>query len=67
MQAALIHGGKEPDGFQCHGLAARVGPSDHQRIKIISEVQINRHRLCRIQKRMPRTMQIDSPLRKLRR
>ena len=62
MQTALIHGGKEPDGFQCHGLAARVGPGDHQCIKVLSEVQIDRYRLCRIQKRMPRAMQIDAPL-----
>ena len=45
MEPCLPHEGKKPHGFQGHGFPSRVGPRDDQKVKVLSQADVNGHGL----------------------
>ena len=59
MKACLSHEGKQSDGFQAYGFTTGIGTGDDQKVKILSEVDVNRDYLFRRKKRMTSLSDLD--------
>ena len=53
MQAALVHGRKQADGFEGYGLAAGVGAGYHKGVKAVAQLQVDGDGPGLVQQRVP--------------
>ena len=62
VQAALGHQRQQPQRFQTDSLAAGIGAGNDQCIKGAAQLNIDGHRLFRVQQRVPGFPQADGPV-----
>ncbi len=60
MKAGLSHEGKKSDGFQADGFTTGIRAGDDQKIKILSEMDVNRDYLFRRKERMTSLPDLDT-------
>ena len=57
VQAGGRHQAEQPQCFERHGLTARVRTGDDQRVVVVADGDIDRHRLILVEQRVPRAQQ----------
>ena len=60
MQAALGHEGQQAQGLEADGLAAGVGASDDQGVKLLPQLDGDGHRLAGVQQGVPGVAEADA-------